>query len=251
MSSLANHTITLPSRGALYDGKVPDGKIEIRRLSARDQTMLFGSGSIDDRISKLITHTAVLPANLKAADLLTVDRMAILLAIRTFSFGADYEFAYKCQACGSSQKAVINVNRDLNEVKTEPMEEPFDIKLPDCDKTVSVRFLRGADEEAVAKTTKRLALQSVDAGDTSTIARLARLIVKVDGEEHDLIVREKFVGDMTARDANTIEDEIAAREPGIDLTVHPECTKCEHVNDMRMPFDRDFFRPTALRARPL
>lgn len=247
MSDLTDNIITLPSKGALYGDLLPGGKLTIKRLSAYDQSLLFSQGSLENRLTKLIHHATVLPEKLKPDQLLTVDRMAILLAIRTYSFGGQYEFSYKCPECGSKQEHTCNITQDLNQHDRGEMSEPFEVELPDSKKTVALRFLRGKDEEEVSKHSKRMAMQSVDSVDTSNLVRLARLITSVDGVEVDFVVREKFVKEMSARDANLIEDTVSAREPGIDLRVHPECQSCGAVNTMVMPFDREFFRPTAVR----
>lgn len=251
MNDLKTNTITLPSKGALYGGLLPEGRVTVKVMTAYDQSILFAQGSAEDRITKLIANTCELPKGLTAGKLLSVDRMAILLAVRTYTFGPHYEFSYNCQHCKAPNKHSVNVAADLSEVGVaEGMVEPFEVVLPTSGQTVKLRFLRGEDEEAVAKHTKRMAMQSMDAGDVSTIHRLARLIVAIDGDENiDIVKREAFVRNLSALDANIMEDETSVREPGIDLTVRPECKRCEQENEFKMPFDRDYFRPTTVRPK--
>lgn len=249
-AAIGTHTITLPSRGALYEGPLKDngGQVVIRVMTAQEQAILFSQGSSEDRITKIIANTCSLPKGFGVADLLTVDRMAILLAVRTYTFGPKYEFAYSCRYCKANQKHTCDIVQDLNEVLKDDLAEPFEFKLPDSGKVLRMRFMRGFDEEAVQKYAKRMAMQSADASDPSALHRQARLIVDIDGEKTDVVKREAFVKALTARDSVIIDNELDAREPGIDLTIYVECRKCQGLNDMKMPFELEFFRPSALRA---
>lgn len=247
--AVGNQSITLPSQGALYGDKLPGGKVELRTMSAYAQSVLFSQGSLEDRLTKVINATAVLPKSLSAAELLTVDRMAILLAVRTLTFGPHYEFNYGCQGCGAKQAHTVNILSDLDETKVAEMEEPFTIRLPKSKKSVSLRFMRGKDEEAVAKHTKKMAMASADVGDPSALYRVGRLIETVDGAAMDGVQIGDFVRNMDALDFTVIENELEAREPGIQLGVQVECKRCEHLNELNLPFDREFFRPSTVRAK--
>ena len=241
--------IPLPSKGALYKD-MPGGVLTINRMKARELALIFSAGSAEQRLTKLIAATCVLPKGMGPNDLLTVDRMAILIAARSKTFGVKYDFEYECQACGSKQKHTVDISHDLRQNEVPEMAEPFEVVLPDCGKTIGLRFLRGYDEDAVAKEAKKMAMSSVDPGDTSALYRVARLIQSIDGNDKlDIIQKQRFVDEMPAGDFVAIENEIEAREPGIDLTVHPECARCQAVNELKMPFDREFFRPAAHRAR--
>ena len=118
--------------------------------------------------------------------------------------------------------------------------------LPDAKKTVDLRFLRGHDEMRVVKRTKRPLLQSVDAGDPSYLFRFALQIMRIDGEEVDLGKKELFIRKLTATDTAHMRIETEAAEPGIDLTVYPECAGCGAASQMPMPFTAEFFRPSSL-----
>ncbi len=246
--SVGTRTITLPSKGDLYDGKLPGGEVRIKSMTAHDQSVLFSSGSTEERINKIIANTCILPPGFDVGDLLTVDRMAILLAVRTFTFGSTYEFGYQCRSCRAQNKHTVDIVEDLSQTEVETLVEPFEFKLPDCGKVVAMRFMRGKDEQAIQKYAKRMAMQSSDASDPSALHRQARLIVNIDGETKDIVMKEAFVKNLSARDYIIIDNELDAREPGIDLTVYCECKKCQSTNDMKMPFDLEFFRPSALRA---
>jgi hypothetical protein len=203
-----------------------------------------------------------LPDGFKHEDLLMTDRMAAMLALRTVTFGPRYSFDYKCRFCNAMQRTnpPINILEDLEENTPDSIalkmleagvddwfpEEPIVLTLPDAGNVVQLRFLRGYDEQRVLKRTKRVMLQSVDAGDPSYLMRFALQIVTIDGEEVPLGKRELFVHKLTATDTAHIRIEVERVELGIDLTVYPDCRACGAVNQMSMPFTVEFFRPSSL-----
>jgi hypothetical protein len=260
-------TANLPSRGVLYGDSIPDGVIGIRKLKATEEALLLGQGAQGlDRMNLTLKSCVQLPGGFKHEDLLLTDRMATMLALRTITFGPNYNFDYKCAYCGQMQRTPVNILEDLEEntpdtiadaraekadkagedVEDWTLEEPIAITLPDSGSELKLRFLRGSDEERIVKRTKRLLLQSVDAADPSYLLRIALQIVSIDEEEVKLNKREQFVRKLSATDTAKIRIEVEGVEPGIDLTVYPECRGCGAVNKMAMPFTAEFFRPSSL-----
>jgi len=249
MTELGWNSYTLPSRGQLYQGRLPDGIVQIRPLRAREQAKLMQQGGgIVGKVDSIISTCLKLPEGIKSKELLLVDRFAVLLALRTKTFGPEYTFDYRCQDCGEQQKGHINIVEDFDErTPDSDLAEPFDIELPDEGKVVKMRFLRGEDEDQIAKNSKRVKMQSNDSADPSYLIRLAMQIMAIDGEDPEkmrsLVDRQKFIEGISAGDLCVLEDAMNDLEPGIDTRIYPECSKCAYVNEMTMPFSAEFFRP--------
>jgi len=264
MAELGYTDVTLPSHGVFYDGKVPGGVISIRKMTTREDSILLSQGARGlERMDKILKAITRLPNGFKHEDLLLTDRMAIMLAMRTITYGPIYTYRYKCSECGSSpEKATINIVEDLNEktpesllqafeeadppVGVEELVEPFDVHLKDADCDVSLRYLRGHDELSIAKKARVLKMQSNDPTDPSYLFRLQSMIERVNGEEKPAREKEAFVRNLSALDAAIIRIEVEKREPGIDLRVYPECSSCGSTNELIMPFTAEFFRPAAV-----
>ena len=241
--------VVLPSRGVLYGSLIPDGKVMIRKLTVGEMSILEGQGgSAVQRISAIIRACCRLPLpGINHSQLLITDRFAILLALRTFTYGPVYEYQYKCAFCGIMQKVSMNIATDLEEHSaSDDLTEPITVETVDTRATLALRFLRGEDEDRVAESTKKLRLQSNDPGDPSSIMRLALQIVSIDGREYILRDREAFARNLTAADQVRIRQAVDEKEPGLDLTVYPDCRGCGSTNEMVMPFSAEFFRPSKL-----
>jgi hypothetical protein len=250
MAELGWAPYALPSRGVLYEGKLPDGKVEIRPFKGREQALLQQQGGgIIGKIDAILRACVRFPDTFKdPKELLLTDRFAILLAQRTKTFGPKYEFEVRCRSCGAQQHQAIDITEDFNEVVgTEDLVEPFPVELTDCGKTVHLRFIRGMDDDQIAKNAKRMQMQSNDGSDPSYLLRVAMQIVKIDGEDEErykpLPFRQKFVEELTASDLIELEDAVNEKEPGIDTRIYPECRSCGYTNELTMPFDAAFFRP--------
>lgn len=244
MAELGYFQANLPSRGVLYDGRVPNGTVEIRKLTGGELAILNQQNlPVLDRLSAVLTRCVRIPNAFPHADLLLTDRMALLFSLRQLSFDAIYTFRFRCLACEQMSPGRIDVGEDLAvRVATDELKEPIVCHLPDSGKTLSLRFLRGTDEERIAKRAKRVNLQSNDQEDASFFHRVALQITGVDGEEPKLEEREAFVRDMTARDIQTAVKALDAVEPGLDLKVMLVCRRCGAENQTILPFTTDFFR---------
>jgi len=244
----ATSTIKLPSRGVLYGGLIPDGAVEVRKLTVQEISILEsqGSGGIE-RLNTVLRSCCRLPnPGIHHGQLLITDRMAILLALRTFTYGPLYNFQYKCMFCGSVCKSTVNIAEDLEEHEADDeLKEPITVELKDSNSVVMLRFLRGDDEDKVAKYAKRVKMQSNDQGDPSSMHRIALQIVALNGDEKvELRRREDFVRGLTAADLIRLNKAVDEKEPGLDLTVFPDCSSCGSTNELNMPFTGEFFRPT-------
>ncbi len=242
----AEQTITLPSRGVLYEGRVPDGKVVIRKMTAAEEAVLSSAGgTFIDRISRIIAACAKLPNAFAHKDLLVTDRLAILIALRTFTFGPNYACKFTCGDCRAKNDVTVNIIDELKTVYAgETLAEPIHVNLVDAGVTAQMRFMRGTDEEAMAKYAKRFEMRSSDQLDQSQIHRVARLLLTIDGEElGDIVKREDYIRALTAADLIRIENAIDDAEPGIDLELGYTCLRCDTVQKERMPFTAEFFRP--------
>lgn len=249
-SPIGANAVILPSRGLFYDGKVPDGKVSIRKLTVGEDVILQSTTSGIDVIAKLVAACVTLPNGFQHDRLLVTDRLALLIALRIYTFGPKYTFSYKCQECGAANKSELNLAADLKTTMAkDDQKEPIEVDLTDCGKRVGLRFLRGYDEAQIARVARRLSLQNNDAGDPSIVTRMALQLVTIDGEPAgDLAVKEAFVKAMTMPDAQDWQNAVSDLSSGVGLLTHHDCSSCGSVNELGLPFTGEFFRPA--RHRP-
>lgn len=241
---IAYSPMNLPSRGALYDGKLPGGKAEIRKMTVAEEVILQSTSGGADLVGKLVAACTRLPQGFLPQQLLLSDRIAILIALRAITFGPKYQVPYTCSACGAVNKAEVDLNADIKErPATKALVEPLDFMLTDAKKQVSLRYLRGSDEAAITKLRKK------DAPAEESVVRMALQITKIDGEDAGSVdARMEFVRQLTIPDAMDMREALEAGETGLDTRIAPSCVSCGEVNEMQMPMTPEFFRPARRRA---
>jgi len=234
--------VQLPSRGKFYDPVIPEGKLLLRPITTDEEKLFLASGSrmaVADRV----LSACLLTANVAISDLLMTDKYYLLLNLRALSYGPEYAFAIPCRGCGAKFNHTVVLPTGLNlKIATETDVEPFDVELPVCKQTVSLRFLRGFDEEAVDDYVKQLSSGAAEQGDPGYAFRLSRHIVKIDGKEVDQLAKLAFVETpLIGRDSLAIRRAIAERETGADLTVEATCPSCRATLSTLLPFSNEFF----------
>ena len=252
MSELGWTDYVLPSRGVLYADLLPGGKVQIRKLTAKQQALLVtqGGGNLG-KIDAIIDTCCRLPSEIKHKELLLTDRFAILLALRTKTFGSTYTFRWRCR-CGQWGNATIDIVKELDEkAGSAETHEPVEVELPDAKCVVHARFLRGTDEEVVARNAKRMVMASNDNTDPSYLQRLAIQLVSKDGEDFaNPLERIRFVEGLTGSDLILLEDSVSEAETGIDTRLFLDCNHCAETNQIGMPFTAEFFRPRSASRGP-
>jgi hypothetical protein len=248
MSSLEYTDVTLPSRGQLYGGILPGGVVPIRKLTVGEEIILQSSVSGHALVSKLLSACCKFPAGFNHESLLVTDRVALLLALRTHSFGPKYVFTYRCTSCGARGQHACDTRTDLQAKVADdnnPLVEPLEVKLEDSASVVAVRYLRGKDENALAANARQRAESGKDEEDDDggVVGRLAAHIISVDGKEMGVLDKERFVRSLTSNDAHLIRYAIQDSETGVSLSLETTCKKCKSINDLVLPFHGDFFRP--------
>ena len=103
-------TVPLPSRGLLYGGKLPDGMVRVRPWTTREESILYSP--VGDGLAKIdsVMKACLLTKAVPTEDMLLPDRMAILLALRTATHGALYQFLQSCQLSAQAWQRITHGN---------------------------------------------------------------------------------------------------------------------------------------------
>jgi hypothetical protein len=254
MSKNDTFTVDLPSRGVPYNGALPEGKALLKPMGAAEEQILFQQGDAMSHIRQIIDNCYMDADKVPPEDLLVTDRMYILFMLRIQAFGPTYNgVPFRCSSCRAQRKISVNLLEDLDDQRmTDDQVEPFEVKLPHSGKKVQFRLLRGKDEIEVSRHAKRVLMRSNDAGDPSHRYRIGLQLVSIGGKTLDQaqVPEDKqaaleFAQGLNLGDAAAFRAAVADVEPGIDLTIMKECSKCGYINEFMMPFTAEFFQPSS------
>lgn len=258
----------LPSQGCYYNGKVPDGKVQVKPMGITADkifatTRLAQTGQSIEYIYK--NHVRFPDESFTPEQLLTGDRVYLLFYLRAITHGNMYEFMVKCNndSCGISS----TYEHDLNEIEANKRgpkhaEEPVRVVLPYLSKVAGkevwadCRFLRGHDlqtiatrqqfdKRAVGNRARGVNSRSANVDvmlDRSIEENLHMAIVSINGNTDRHIISE-LIKKMSQQDTQKIRAFLNDDAPGIDTEIVITCPACENEMRIELPITETFFRP--------
>jgi len=209
--------VKLPSKGLFYKNKISEVNVEY--MTSRDEDLLttpslIENGTVLDVLLKRKIKTKdIFPDNLLAGD-----RNAIILFLRSSSYGSDYNVQVVDPRTNVSFKTTIDLMKlRYKKIKELPDEEGyFIVKIPMRKKTIKFKLLTSGEENMLFKQAE--ALQEAygqDFSEYSTL-KLKSHIISIDGNA-DRTYIGKFVDAMPALDALTIRRKILDVSPDVDM----------------------------------
>ena len=213
----------IPSKGKFYQGFQG---VEISPLTFLDeQKILNVRDSKVDIVSKLL-EKSVKGVNIE--ELLSMDKMFLLMKVREISYGDNYEFNITCPACESEIKTSLRLSEHLNMTHVpDDLEDPREIELPRLKVKAQVRFPRSREE--------------VFLSDSEEVYKnMYRFVVSIDGNPDPVFI-SKALKRMHIQDIKKLITEINKGEYGVNPRFIFECPECSHTETMAVPMDVGFF----------
>jgi len=157
--------IPLPSKGELYPEEHPlaNGEFEFYYPTTREEDILVSPSLIKsgDVLDVLIDNVAIYDSRFNSLKVLTCDRNAIMMAIRTTLFpnGHLYNANINCRNCGKPfDKEFDMTGLPYVELGIEPLEKRtnlFAYEFPTSKWKIKFRFLYGEDEKIIRKLSEK------------------------------------------------------------------------------------------------
>tara|TARA_R100001509_G_scaffold43822_4_gene23762 strand:- start:1946 stop:2701 length:756 start_codon:yes stop_codon:yes gene_type:complete len=217
-------TITnLPSKGKFYSGYQG---IELKPLTFLDeQKILSSKGANVDIVSKLLEKTV---EGVDIEELLSMDKMFLLMKVRELSYGDKYDFNITCPNCTSEIQTSLNLSENLNMTQVpDDLSDPREIMLPRLKVKAEVRFPRSREEVLLSSPEE-------------VYKNMYRFVVSVD-DNPDPVFISKALKRMHIQDVKTIMAELNKGEYGVNPRFIFECPECSHTETMAIPMDVNFF----------
>jgi hypothetical protein len=215
--------IDLPSKGKFYPAFQG---LEIKPLTFLDeQKILTSKDGKTDIVSKLLEKSV---EGIDVNELLSMDKMFLLMKVREVSYGDDYKFNITCPACLSEIKTSLSLSDHLNMTQIpDDLEDPRKIKLPRLKIEAEVRFPRSREEVFLI--------------DSEEIYKnMYRFVVSINGNSDPVFI-SKALKRMHIQDIKKIISEINKGEYGVNPRFVFECPECTHSETMAVPMDVSFF----------
>jgi hypothetical protein len=247
---LPTHTIPLPSSGKVYPPGHPlhlAETVDIRAMTAKEEDILMNRALIKKgTVIQELIRSCLINKNIDVSTLISGDRNALMVAIRSSGYGSEYNPSFQCPKCEAKNNLVIELaDLEIKRLELEPTilgENIFKFKLPVSKLEVDFCFLTGEQEEKIVKLAE--IKKSKNLADASVTTRYLHQIVAVNGNSNQGVIA-KLASNMPARDSLMLRKYIDKHEPGVKMEVDFCCESCSYSDTIALPMDVTFFWPGA------
>lgn len=209
--------VKLPSRGLFYSNGISEVNVEY--MTSRDEDLLTTPSLIESgTVLDLLLKRKIKTAGINPDELLAGDRNAIILFLRSSSYGSEYTVQVPDPRTGIAFKTTVDLTKlRYKELKELPNQNGyFSVELPMRKKTVLFRLLTSGEDAQIFKKAKSVQeAYGSEFNDYSTM-KLKSSIVSI-GDNTDRTYISKFVDAMPALDAYTIRRKILDVSPDVDM----------------------------------
>lgn len=244
-------SIPLPTKGLIYD---PDSTLfnrevlQIKSMTAREEDILASPAFHKEGTS--LTHliqSCLIDKSINSEEMITGDRMALMVGIRVTGYGPEYNASASCQSCGYKNDFIVDLSRlGIKRLKINPLkpgENKFEFVLPVTKKKIIFKYSTERDNRErniVLKNMQKALGNSISNNITSF---LENSIVAIDGITDRSKIKH-FVLNMPAFDSKSLRSFIIDNEPGMDMNCSFDCVNCSHRNESILPMTTEFFWPS-------
>jgi hypothetical protein len=215
--------VELPSECKVYNLEDPGAPITIRPMTFEDEKALVSAGKGDDPVNLILQRCTT---NIKIPDLLSMDKLYLIMKLREISYGDDYNTLLVCSHCKAENPTTVKLSQlNVNPVPDD-FEDPITVMLPTIKKEAKVRLPRVRDERMMMDT-------------QAALDQIWRFVVEIDGHTDKSIVAP-VVDKLPLRDVRTILNAIKT-DYGVDTKIKFECNSCGGVTVVDLPIDSNFF----------
>ena len=239
--------IQLPSEGRFY----PNGQdtVKIKYLTAEDENILLNPDLIrSNKTLDVLLENAIIDKTLRPQEMLSGDRNAVLLSLRSTGYGDEWKYKTACKECGKVDTQTVLISKlKMKTLKANPDESnEFYVELPKSKVKIKFRLLTGADESMLSKKadSQKKKINKSTSFSTTLTQRYLLQIMEVNGQRNKLFV-QKFISSMPIFDSAFLREYISGIEPGVDMNYEFECKECGHVYEEELVPTVQLFWPNA------
>lgn len=244
-------SIPLPTKGVIYH---PDSTLfnrevlQIKSMTAREEDILASPAFHKEGTS--LTHliqSCLIDKSINSDEMITGDRMALMVGIRVTGYGPEYNASANCKSCNRFNEFVVDLSKlGIKRLKINPLrpgENKFEFVLPVTKKKIVFKYATERDNRERNTALKNMQKALGNSISNSITSFLENSIVSVDGVTDRSKIKH-FVLNMPAFDSKSLRTFIIDNEPGMDMTCSFDCAGCGHRNESILPMTTEFFWPS-------
>lgn len=209
--------VKFPSGGIFYPHHISEVNVEY--MTSKDEDLLTTPSLLENgTVLDVLLRRKIKTNGIVVNDLLAGDRNAILLFLRTSSYGTDYNVQVTDPRTGVPFKTVVDLSKlSYKEVIERPDELGyFNVNIPMRKKLVKFKLLSVGEDNILFKKAEAIKEAYNQEFSEYNTLKLKSSIISIDGNA-DRSYIDKFVDAMPALDAYTIRKKILEVSPDVDM----------------------------------
>lgn len=215
--------VELPTKNKVSCKQDPTKPVTVRPMNFEDEKAIASQKGKTDPINMILSRCAT---NINVADLITPDKLFLLIKLREVSYGENYECELPCQHCDSLTKTTIKLGELPITYAGDDFCDPSEVFLTGIKKKVKVRLIKTKDE-AYFK-------------DPSMIMNhIWRFVEEIDGVKDKTII-SAVIEKMPSKDIKKIVNAMRS-DLGINTKIAFDCASCQKESVVELPINADFF----------
>lgn len=234
--------VKLPSQGLFY----PNGicEVNIEYMTSKDEDLLTTPSLIENgTVLDVLLKKKIKTSGINVDTLLEGDRNALLLFLRTSSYGSDYTVQVTDPRSGIPFTTKVDLLKLKYKEITELPDENgcFVVQIPMRKKTVKVRLLSSGEDRNIKKRADAIQEAYGEEYNQYNTLKLKASIISID-DKTDRGYIDKFVDAMPALDAYVIRKKILDVSPDVDMS-YEFIAKDGYTFNANLSVGIDFFFP--------
>lgn len=235
-------TIKLPSNGLFYQNGL--NEVNVEYMTSKDEDLLTTPSLVENgTVLDILLKRKIKTQGVVVEDLLEGDRNAIILFLRTSSYGSSYGVQASDPRTGISFKTSVDLLKLQYKENNELPDEygHFTVNIPMRKKTITFRLLTSGEINKLQKKANEIKdAYGQEFSDFNTMKLKAHVVAV--NEKTDRTYINKFVDAMPALDGLTIRKKILDVSP--DVNMQYEFTAPDGYNfKSYLSVGMDFFFP--------
>ena len=214
--------VDLPSENKIYTLEDPGAPITLRPMTFEDEKQIVSAEKNQDPVNLILQRCIT---NIKVPDLLSLDKLYLIMKLREISYGDDYHTLLICGKCNAENPTTVRLSElNINPVPDD-FTDPVEITLPSINKIAKIRRPRVKDERIFSS--------------NEVYSQLWRFVETIDGHGDKLIVNS-VLEKLPIKDIKIIINAMKTNF-GVETKVKFECNNCKEVSVVELPIDANFF----------
>jgi len=209
--------VKLPSKGLFYSHGISEVNIEY--MTSKDEDLLTTPSLIESgTVLDLLLKRKIKTQGIIVEDLLAGDRNALILFLRTSSYGSDYTVQVSDPRTGIPFQTKVDLLKLRYKEITELPDERghFKVELPMRKKVATLRLLSSGEDHKIFKRAQAYMEASGEEFSQYSTLRLKASVIAI-GEKTDRSYIDRFIDAMPALDAFTIRRKLLDVMPDVDM----------------------------------